>query len=130
MHERLLPLLGAGTWVLLDRFVDSSLAYQGGGRGLGVEQIAELNSFAVAGLAPDRTLYLRLDPRIGRARQDGRGEEPDRLELENEDFFASIALTYEQLAASEPERIRPLDAAQSPDQVLADAIGALSDLLH
>ncbi len=129
VHELLLPLLSSGSWVLLDRFVDSSLAYQGGGRGLGVEEIAELNRFAVAGLVPDRTLYLRLDPAIGRSRQRGRGEEPDRLEQESEDFFAEIALTYEQLAASEPERIRVIDAEQGPPAVLADAIAAISDLL-
>jgi dTMP kinase len=129
VHESLLPLLESGSWVLLDRFVDSSLAYQGGGRGLGVEEVAELNRFAVAGLVPDRTLYLRIDPLSGRARQAGRGEAPDRLEQEGEEFFAAIALTYEDLAALDPERIRPLDAAQRPDQVLADAIGALSDLL-
>ena len=63
VEESLLPLLEAGTWVLLDRFVDSSLAYQGGGRGLGVEEVADLNRFAVAGLVPDRTLLLRIDPR-------------------------------------------------------------------
>jgi len=129
VQESLLPLLEAGTWVLLDRFVDSSLAYQGGGRGLGVEEVAELNRFAVAGLVPDRTLLLRIDPQNGRARQAGRGEAPDRLEREGEDFFAAIALAYEDLAALDPERIRPIDAAQRPDEVLVDSIGAISDLL-
>ncbi len=130
VHETLLPLLEGGSWAVLDRFVDSSLAYQGGGRGLGVDEVAELNRFAVAGLVPDRTLYLRLDPSGGRARQDGRGEAPDRLELEGEDFFAAVASTYEQLAVAEPQRIRVIDAAQTPQAVLADAIGMLSDLLH
>lgn len=129
VHESLVPLLDAGSWVLLDRFVDSSLAYQGGGRGLGVEEIAELNRFAVAGLVPDRTLYLRLEPAVGRARQHGRGEEPDRLEQESEDFFAEIALTYERLASAEPERIRVIDAEQTSQAVLADAIAALADLI-
>ena len=88
-----------------------------------------INRFAVGGLVPDRTLLLRIDPQNGRARQAGRGEAPDRLEREGEDFFAAIALTYEDLAALDPERIRPLDAAQRPDEVLVDAIGAISDLL-
>ena len=96
--------------MLLDRFVDSSLAYQGGGRGLGIEAVAELNRFGTGGLTPDRTLYLRLDPRVGRERQGVRGEEADRLEREGEDFFAAIALSYEDLAALEPERIRAIDA--------------------
>lgn len=129
VEERLVPLLEGGTWVLLDRFVDSSLAYQGGARGLGIEAVAELNRFGTAGLVPDRTLYLRIDPRLGRARQDGRGEGPDRLEREGETFFAAVALAYEDLAALEPERIRALDAAEPPETVLAEAIGALSDLL-
>jgi len=129
VEERLVPLLAAGTWVLLDRFVDSSLAYQGGGRGLGIEEIAELNRFGTAGLVPDRTLYLRVDPQVGRARAGERGEALDRLEREGEDFFGAIALAYEDLAALEPDRIRAIDAAQAPEVVLADAIGAVADLL-
>ncbi len=129
VEERLRPLLAAGTWVLLDRFVDSSLAYQGGGRGLGVAEVAELNRFAVGDLKPDRTLYLRLDPSVGRERQGVRGEEADRLEREGEEFFARIALTYEELATADPDRIRPLDAGQTPDRVLVDAISAIADLL-
>ena len=120
----LLPLLSAGAWVLLDRFVDSSLAYQGGGRGLGVEEVAELNRFATAGLVPDRTLFLRLDPELGRARQHGRGEGPDRLEQEDESFFAAIALAYETLAAAEPERIRVIDAAARRTRCSTRARGA------
>ena len=129
VEERLVPLLEAGTWVLLDRFVDSSLAYQGGGRGLGIEEIAELNRFGTAGLVPDRTLFLRVDPQVGRARAGDRGEALDRLEREGEDFFGAIALAYEDLAALEPDRIRAIDAAQAPEVVLADAIGAVADLL-
>jgi dTMP kinase len=129
VHERLVPLLESGTWVLLDRFVDSSLAYQGGGRGLGVDEVAELNRFATAGLVPDRTLYLRVDPALGRERQGVRAEATDRLEQEGETFFGAVALVYEDLAALEPDRIRAIDAAQDPSTVLADAIGAVSDLL-
>ncbi len=115
--------------MLLDRFVDSSLAYQGGGRGLGIEEIAELNRFGTDGLVPDRTLFLRVDPRVGRGRVEVRAEDADRLEREGEDFFTAIALAYEDLAALEPDRIREIDAAQAPEVVLADAIGAVSDLL-
>src|SRR3954463_8860556 len=74
--ERLRPLLDAGETVLLDRFVDSSLAYQGGGRELGVEAIRALNAFATGGLAADRTLLLRIDPERGLARIAGRGADP------------------------------------------------------
>ncbi|MCA1682493.1 MAG: dTMP kinase [Actinobacteria bacterium] len=128
VDERLRPLLHAGTWVLLDRFVDSSLAYQGAGRGLGVEQVAALNDFATGGLRPDRTLLLRVDPATGRTRQDGRADVPDRLEREDSEFFARICAAYDQLAASEPERIRVIDAHADPESVLHAALDALRDL--
>ncbi len=129
VEEALEPALARGAWVLLDRFVDSSLAYQGGGRGLGVDAIAAINAFATGGLAPDRTLLLRIDPTLGRARQDGRGEAPDRLERERDDFFAAIAAAYDALAAEDPRRIRALDASADPPTVLAAALAALEDLL-
>ena len=122
VEERLEPLLAAGTSVLLDRFVDSSLAYQGAGRGLGVEAIRSLNAFATGGLAPDRTLLLRIDPAVGRARLAGRGEAADRLELAPPAFFTAIAEAYDALAAAEPERFVVLDASQPPEAVLAVAL--------
>jgi dTMP kinase len=128
VDELLEPLLAGGTWVLLDRFVDSSLAYQGAGRDLGVERIAALNAFATGGLRPDRTLLLRVDPATGRARQRGRDTSPDRLEREADAFFTTIAAAYEALAASDPQRIRVLDAASAPDRVLALALDAVADL--
>jgi dTMP kinase len=127
--ERLVPLLDAGRWVLLDRFVDSSLAYQGAGRALGIEPVRAINAFATGDLAPARTLLLRIDPALGRARQDGRGEAPDRLEQEADDFFARIAAAYDELAAAEPQRIRTLDASADAPAVLAQALAALEDLL-
>jgi dTMP kinase len=124
--ESLRPLLAEGRWVLLDRFVDSSLAYQGAGRGLGVEEIRALNRFATGGLQPDRTLLLRIDPAEGRARTVERGEAADRLELEDGRFFATVAAAYDALAAAEPERFAVLDAAAPPDAVLAAALQALA----
>jgi dTMP kinase len=128
VDERLEPWLADGTWVLLDRFVDSSLAYQGAGRGLGIDEIATLNAFATGGLTPDSTLLLRIDPAAARARQHGRDATPDRLEREDDGFFATIAAAYDELAAREPQRIRVLDARQSPQDLLASALGALADL--
>jgi dTMP kinase len=123
--EQLRPLLERGQWILLDRFVDSSLAYQGAGRGLGVDEIRTLNAFATGGLAPDRTLLLRIDPAIGRGRLSGRGDGEDRLERESGAFFAAVAAAYDALAAAEPERIAVIDAAQPPAAVLVDALEAL-----
>src|SRR4051812_17255491 len=100
VDERVRPALAAGRWVLLDRFVDSSLAYQGEGRELGVDAVGAINAFATGGVQPDRTLLLRLDPAAGGARQAGRGEAPDRLEREADVFFARIAAAYDALAAA------------------------------
>jgi dTMP kinase len=129
VQERVTPLLGEGVWVLLDRFVDSSLAYQGAGRELGVEQVRAVNLFAIGDLTPDRTLLLRIAPSTGRARQGARGAEPDRLERESEHFFEVIAAAYEQLASAEPGRIRPIDAEQPAERVLELALAAIEDLL-
>ena len=127
--EQLEPLLSAGHWVLLDRFVDSSLAYQGAGRNLGVEAIRSLNAFATGGLAPDRTLLLRIDPAAGLARISGRREDADRLEREEHPFFLAVAAAYDELAAAEPERIAVIDAARRPVEVLEGALAALEPLL-
>lgn len=129
VHERLRPLLDRGALVLLDRFVDSSLAYQGAGRELGVERIGAINALATGGLSPDRTLLLALPGATGRARQGTRGEAPDRLEREGEEFFARIGAAYEELARAEPERFRVLDARASAGAVLASALVELEDLL-
>ncbi|HYH90480.1 MAG TPA: dTMP kinase [Solirubrobacteraceae bacterium] len=125
--EELVPLLESGQWVLLDRFVDSSLAYQGAGRGLGIEAIRTLNELATGGLAPDRTLLLRIDPAVGRARIADR--EADRLEQAGDAFFAAVAGAYDELAADEPERIAVIEADRPPERVLADALAALEPLL-
>ena len=129
VDERVRPLLGEGALVVLDRFLDSSLAYQGAARGLGVEAVRSINLFGTGGLEPDRTLLLRVDPGLGRARLSGRGEAPDRLEREGEDFFGAIARAYDELAAAEPRRIRVLDAALPPEQVLAAALAEVEDLV-
>jgi dTMP kinase len=121
--EQLRPLLEAGDTVLLDRFVDSSLAYQGAGRRLGVEEIRALNEFGTGGLRPDRTLLLRIDPAAGLARISDRPA--DRLEREDGGFFAAVAAAYDELAAADPDRIAVIDASQPPEAVLADALAAL-----
>src|SRR2546423_1314652 len=126
--ERLRPELERGALVLLDRFVDSSLAYQGAGRELGVEAVAAVNAFATGGLTPDLTLLLRIDPAAGRARQEGRGEAADRLELGDDAFFGRIAAAYDGLAAGEPDRIVVLDATKAPQELLGDALNAISEL--
>jgi dTMP kinase len=128
VEEAIVPLLAAGTWVVLDRFVDSSLAYQGAGRGLGIDPVREVNAFATGGLRPDRTLLLEIDPALGRARTASRGEPADRLELERDEFFGAIAAAYRELADQEPERFRTIDASKPEAEVLDGALAAIDDL--
>ena len=127
--ERLRPQLSSGHDVLLDRFLDSSLAYQGAGRGLGVDAIRAVNLFGTGGLIPDLTLLLRIDPASGRARLAARGGQPDRLEREPAAFFARVAEAYDALAAAEPERVVVLDADAPPADVLAAASEAVARVL-
>lgn len=129
VEELLAPALARGAFVLLDRFVDSSLAYQGGGRELGVDAVAAINAFATGGLRPDRTLLLRVHPAVGRSRLATRGEPADRLEREAEAFFARVRDTYDALAAAEPGRFIVLDGDASPHVVLHEALAAIADLL-
>jgi dTMP kinase len=129
VEEAIEPQLAAGTWLLLDRFIDSSLAYQGGGRGLGIDAVRAINEFAIRTARPDRTLLLSVDQHLGRSRSRARAGAPDRLEREQDDFFERTTAAYIELAAQEPDRIRIVDASQPPDQVLAAALRELDDLL-
>ncbi len=129
VEEAVEPALEAGSWVLLDRFVDSSLAYQGGGRELGVEEVRAINQFATGGLSADRTLLLLVEPALGLSRAGSRRAPPDRLEREPETFFERVGSAYSELAARDPARVRVLDASQPPAAVLARALEQLADLL-
>ena len=111
------PALARGADVLLDRYLDSSVAYQGIGRGLGLDEVLQLNLLAVGGLLPDRTFVLEIDPR----RSLGRVAEPDRIEREAAAFHARVAAGYEELAALFPERIVLLDGSLGAD-ALAERI--------
>jgi len=130
VETKLEGLLASGTWVVLDRFADSTLAYQGAGRKLGVHSVQALNDFATGGLTPDRTLLLRVPAATGRARQGSRGETPDRVEREDGDFFARVGAAYDELAVFEPERIRAIDATRDAETVLKEALAAIDDLLR
>lgn len=129
VEQLLEPTLADGRWVLLDRFVDSSLAYQGAGRELGLQAILEINALALGGLRPDRTLLLELPAQVRLARLRERGGGADRLEREDEAFFARVAAGYRELADKEPERFVRLDATRLPQALLADALAALADIL-
>lgn len=122
VREKLLPALDAGTCIVADRFTDSSVAYQGAGRELGMDTIATLNRFATGGLAPDFTVLLDLDPDIGFARTHSRAGESesgktDRMETFPREFYTRVREAYLKLAEKEPARFFVVDAAQTPDAV-------------
>jgi dTMP kinase len=119
VHDVIGPALERGLVVVSDRFVDSSLAYQGAGRGLGVEDVARLNSWACGGLVPDLTFLLELSP--GQAA--GRSGESDRFEEEGFALQARVADAYAALADAEPGRWRRVDASRAPEEVHAEVLG-------
>ena len=122
------PALKAGRWVVCDRFVDSSLAYQGGAGGLGIETVRELNAFATSGQFPDRTLILVLDEGGDRARaRDSDGS--DRIGGRGADYHHRVDLAFRMIAAEEPERVKLVDASGAPDAVTQRLLDALQDLL-
>lgn len=119
-HQKIRPALQAGSIVLCDRYIDSSAAYQGAGRGLGVQAIQDLSRWATSNLLPDLTILLDLPLELGRQRVDSRGAK-DRIESAGEDFRRSLQATYLQLAQADPSRYALIDASGSPQQV-ADQI--------
>jgi dTMP kinase len=108
------PALERGADVVCDRYLDSSLAYQGIARGLGVSEVLELNLRAIRGTLPDRTFLLLLDPQESARRV---GDDTDRIEREDGDFRARVAAAYEELAQTFPQRIEPVDATLPPDEI-------------
>jgi len=127
VRETIEPALAAGRWVLCDRYVDASYAYQGGGRGQPAERIAAIEQWACAGLVPDLTLLLDLPVSTGRARAAGRGA-ADRIEVEADGFFERVRAAYRARAVAEPRRFRVIDASQPAEAVLRDAIAATAHL--
>ena len=123
------PALGSGRIVLCDRYDDSTLAYQGGGRGLSAELLRTLNRAATDGLKPDLTLLFDLDPAAGLARRARTAASVNRLDREPEAFHARVRARYLELAAAEPRRFAVLDGALPPDRLEALVWSALEPRL-
>lgn len=116
--EKVLPALKKGQFVLCDRFVDSSLAYQGYARGIGLESIWQINQFAIGGVLPDLTILLDVEPVLGLARiKANEKREVNRLDLENLEFHQRVYQGYKIVQKRFPERIVAVDAARSVEQV-------------
>lgn len=130
--EKIKPSLVEGKVVLCDRFVDSSIAYQGAGRDIGVEEVATLNRFATEDLTPDITLYLDVDAQVGlnRITSKDSNREKDRLELEAISFHNRVREAYQVLLEKHPKRIQLIDASQNADDVFIDAWKVLQDKIQ
>ncbi|RIA31439.1 thymidylate kinase [Ectopseudomonas oleovorans] len=129
LQQVIRPALAKGSVVLCDRFTDATYAYQGGGRGLSIERIAQLEQFVQGELRPDLTLIFDLPVEVGLARAAARGR-LDRFEQEGRGFFEAVRQAYLQRAEQAPQRYRVLDAGQTLTQVQADIDALLPSLLE
>ena len=111
------PSLAAGKWVVSDRFTDATYAYQVGGRGLDETRFAALEQWVHPHLQPDLTLIFDLDPVVAARRLAGTGNAPDRFEREKADFFERVRAAYLRRAASDPARVKVVDASRTPDEI-------------
>lgn len=122
------PAVMAGKWVLSDRFVDSSLAYQGGAGGLGIEAVRAINAFGIEEWFPDRTLVLALAEGGARARARD-NEASDRIGGRPENYHQKVDLAFRQIASDEPDRVRIIDASGRPEEVTRRLLAAIENLL-
>jgi len=122
------PALARGQWVLSDRFVDSSLAYQGGAGRLGIETVRAINAFGIGGDFPDRTIVLTLEEGAERARARDR-DGSDRIGGRPDDYHRKVEAAFHIIAAEEPERVKLVDASGSPEEVTGRLFEAIRDLL-
>ena len=131
LAERVLPALEAGKLVIMDRFIDSSVAYQGFGRGLAVADIEWLNQFATDGLKPNRTFYFDIDVEEGLARiTKSASREVNRLDLEGLSLHQKVRQGYLAILEKEPQRVVKIDASQPFDQVVEDNWLLLKEILE
>lgn len=122
------PAILSGKWVLSDRFIDSSLAYQGGAGGLGIDAVRAINAFGMEEWFPDRTLLLLHPEGAERARARD-GDEADRIGGRPAAYHVGVEQAFRAIAAAEPERVRPVDASGTPEQVTERLLAVIGDLL-
>lgn len=123
------PSVGAGKWVLCDRYVDSTRAYQGGAGGVSDADILDLHRVGSGGLLPDRTIVLDLPVAEGARRAAARSAESDRMGAKSPDYYERVAARFRDLATQEPARFRVISADGTPEEVTARILAALADLL-
>jgi dTMP kinase len=123
------PALAEGKFVITDRYLDSSVAYQGAGRILGATEVRDLSMWAIQGLLPALTVLLDLDAASAVARRANTGDAPDRLEREKVEFFEAVRACYLELAAAEPERFLVVDARLTVDEIQSKIRARVDELL-
>lgn len=129
--EKVIPALEEGNIVLSDRFIDSSLAYQGFARGIGIDEIWKINEFAISSVMPDLTLYFDLDPETGLARiNKSTDREINRLDLEQLDFHKRVQEGYYKVIEKFPDRLYKLEASQGIEDVFEQALHAIDSLVN
>lgn len=129
-RREILPRLQRRENVFCERYLDSSVAYQGHARGLGVEAVEDLNAHAVGTVVPDRTFYLRLEPEERERRARGLGAPLDRIEAVGADFMRRVEDGFEELVGREPNRFRVLDAARTPEELAELVVGEMRRLQY
>lgn len=125
LNEKVRPALAEGEIVIIDRFIDSSVAYQGYARGIDVADVEMINNFATDGLLPDLTLYFDVDTEIGLSRVMSGNREVNRLDLEAKEMHQKVRAGYQAIAKANPERIVTIDASQTIDQVVSTTLSTL-----
>ena len=130
VHSVIAPGLESGKTVICDRFIDSSFAYQGMGRGLGIKTVSTVNNFAVGKYMPDITFFLDVDADTAMERRHGRGETPDRIESEKMEFHRNVYEGYNNLVSLFPERIKRINTRKSPEEVFDDIKAYMDELLN
>lgn len=128
--EKVLPALKENKLVICDRFLDSSLAYQGNARGLGIDNILGINEFAIDGLFPDLTIYLDISAEGGIARVNSRREEKDRLDSESIEFHKKVVDGYKKVNERFKDRVKVVDASNSIEEVSDDCLNIILDFIH
>ena len=124
LSDRVEPALAEGKLVICDRYVDSSIAYQGYARGLGVEFVEKINAYALQNYLPDLTIWIDLTPEAAFSRKHG-ADENDRMEKAGMEFHNKVYAGYKAVAEKEPDRVAKVNGAQTPDEIFADVLKLL-----
>lgn len=128
-ESKIMPALSSGRWVLCDRFTDATYAYQGGGRGVDMQKIEQLENLVQGDIRPDHVIVLDVDVDIGLKRAGQRGD-LDRFEQENRSFFEKVRAVYVDRATKEPNRYHLVDAAQPLQDVQADLLKTIKKIIE